>query len=175
MTEEVEVKEKMPYEAYILLKPSILDTDISVIETKIDEVLQNNGAIVKNREKFTKKNLSYAIKKTNHGYAGTISFAMNAENLNSVEKEFKVSELPILRIMITKTLPLKVKKTRKLRETIEADKVSTVKEQKPLSIDENEKPKSDVKVNAEIKKIKSKDKVTLEDIDKRLDEIMENL
>jgi len=172
---EATIKPKTSYELYMLLNPASVSGNISEIEETIGKILQKHLAQIERSEKFSKKDLAYSIQKFNYAYAANIYFFAPAKAIDEIQKELNTSEIPFLRFMISK-IEKKAKTSKPTRRTRikpiiekEAEKTTV------LPSTDTETSKDVIKKSKEVTVNDDKDKVTLEEIDKRLDEIMEQL
>ena len=175
----VEVKEKPTkttkpqnkgsfYDLYILLKATSLDLKITELEKNIKELIEKHGGKIDKVEKFVKKSLAHTMNGLDSAYAASIYFWIEAENIEKIKNELKEINENFLRFMITKYNPQTLKKKIPTREVVEKLEEATKQkiQEKMGTIAKSQQ------INAE--KIKE-DKISIEDIDKKLDEIMNNL
>lgn len=163
---------KTSYELHILLDSAVANTDINALEKKLQEMLEKNGAQNINMGKFVKKQLAYPINKNTIAYSAVISFTSQPNLISNIDAELKISEIIFLRYMITKASKATKRKSIRTKKFISKDialkeKVDIVSKDTIIE-KEQEKPKIKDSVGED-------KKVTLDDIDKRLDEIMGNL
>lgn len=184
---ETTIKPKNSYELYMLLSPSAIEGDISAVEEKISQILQKHSAQIERSEKFAKKDLAYPIQKSTYAYAANIYFFAPAESIKAIQDNLNTEDIPLLRFLVSrvdtraKAAP-SPRRTRQKPEAAEGKRIATAAEkelQQPKVAKEAEEkePQKIEKVKESAKKDteEDKDKVTLEEIDKRLDEIMEQL
>jgi len=167
---DIAVKNKVLYETFIYLDPKAIGTDISATEEKIKELLEKHGGEIKKAGKFTKVEFAYPVKKNHIGYAASFYFETSPESLDEIRAELKTSEINILRFMINRTLEIRQPKKHKTNievpEIPDFDKKKERKKEVESYASKPEPQKTDDKEGD------SKHKTTLEDIDRRLDEIM---
>lgn len=189
MTETTTIKPKNSYELYMLLSPASIDGDVSAVEETIGKILQKHGAQIERSDRFAKKNLAYNMQKFGYAYAASVYFFAPTESIKEITAELNTSEIQFLRIMITKAekrmkMPSKPRRTKpkpKTQETEVEIPEPEAKEETPVPAAEKapEKPESSAAKKETTKESEATetdvDKVTLDDIDKRLDEIMEQL
>lgn len=167
-----EEETKTSYELHILLDSAVANTDINALEKKLQEMLEKNGAQNINMGKFVKKQLAYPINKNTIAYSAVISFTSQPNIISNINAELKISEIIFLRYMITKARKATKRKSIRTKKFINKD--ITLKEKVDIV-------SKDITIEQEQEKPKIKDsiiedkKITLDDIDKRLDEIMGNL
>lgn len=188
-TQETTIKPKNSYELYVLLSPSAIEGDLSAVEEKISQILQKHSAQIERSEKFTKKDLAYPIQKSTYAYAANIYFFAPAESIEAIQTDLNTEGIPLLRFLISKidkrakaaSAPRRTR--RKPAEASAGKRVATAAEkelQQPKAVEEKkeeepQKAEKTEKAKETVKKEEDEDKVTLEEIDKRLDEIMEQL
>ncbi|OGZ61212.1 MAG: hypothetical protein A2919_01475 [Candidatus Spechtbacteria bacterium RIFCSPLOWO2_01_FULL_43_12] len=166
---DIAVKNKVLYEAFIYLGPEVASTDISAKEEKIQKLLEKHGGEIKKTGKFTKVEFSYPINKNNTGYAAGFYFEADPESLDEITADLKISEVSILRFMISRAS--EIRQPKKHKTNIEVPEIPEFdKEKKKEEIKSPVLRSKSQKTDAEEED--SKQKTTLEDIDKRLDEIM---
>ncbi|MEX0870025.1 MAG: 30S ribosomal protein S6 [Candidatus Spechtbacterales bacterium] len=188
--EETATKIKHLYDLHMLISPSSVDADISNVEQKLNDIIQGHGGVIERADKFTKRTLAYPIKNHVYAYGSDIYFRIEPSAIDEITAELKISGLEILRFMILKddqeSRSKKPKKKRREKPVRTKEKVTTKQKDEEIEkVVEGEKTtataeKDSVKTKKKKTKEKSEtetdeDKMTLDDIDKRLDEIMENL
>ncbi|MDX1608288.1 MAG: 30S ribosomal protein S6 [Candidatus Spechtbacterales bacterium] len=178
------IKAKNQYELYMLLSPEAISGNISDIENKVSEILQSHGSQIERSDKFSKKDLAYPMKSFGYAYNASIYFFASPDKIEEIKTELKLSDIDFLRIMVTRVQPRKPKKAprRKAKPKVseeDLDKAIEKTEKKAEAAEKAKegKEKSEEKPKKKEEKVKKEtdDGVTLDDIDKRLDEIMENL
>ncbi len=141
------------YELTYLVSPEISREEVKTFSQKINTFLKEAGGEIIEEIEPIRKRLAYSIKKQNQAYLGIINFSLDAEKLGDFSKKIK-SESQIIRfLLIIKNRPKIVK-------------VETTKRAKPEFSKkiEGEKPK--------IGKSPEEKKVEIEDIEKKLAEIL---
>lgn len=156
------------YDLYILLKATAADLQITELEKNIKTLIEKHSGKIDKIERFVKKNLAYTMDGVNSGYAGSIYFWVEGDKIEEIKSGLKEMEENFLRFMITKSSPAIFKKKIPTREIVE-------------KLEEATKQKTQEKVGTavepqQVSTEKTKeDKISIEDIDKKLDEIMGNL
>jgi len=182
---DITIKPKNSYELYMLLSPASFDGDVSGVEETIGKILQKHGAQIERSDRFTKKDLAYNIQKFGYAYAASVYFFAPTESIKEITAELNTSEIEFLRILITKTqkrsnISLKPRRTKPKQKTEdELKEKETTTESKPEKEVTSEKIADTGAKEEQNQKNTNKEpdenKITLDDIDKRLDEIMEQL
>ncbi|MEX0878017.1 MAG: 30S ribosomal protein S6 [Candidatus Spechtbacterales bacterium] len=180
------IKPKKSYELYMLLSPASFDGDVSGVEEAVGKILQKHGAQIERSDRFTKKDLAYNIQKFGYAYAASVYFFAPTESIEEITTELNTSDIEFLRILITKAqkrpkISTKPRRTKPKQNTEEMSKEKVaVTEANPKkeevaskNTDEPNTKKEQNQKNED--KEPDGDKITLDDIDKRLDEIMEQL
>ena len=175
----IDEKKKTPkptgnfYNLYILLESTTAISEVSELEENLKNLIEKLGGAIKKTDKFIKKDLAYPIKKAATAYAGSVYFYMHPEKMMELKEGLKELRNSLLRFILIKTSPKipdkKVASTdtlRKLDEQLEKIEEKT-KEKVGTGIGLE-------KVSTEKPQVE-KGRVTIEDIDKKLDEIMGNL
>ena len=156
MPEETQKK----YELTLILLPQLEEENLEKAKKEIEETInQLEGTIVFKKENI--QPLAYPINKQGQGIFIVSQISISPETINAFSKELKLNN-QILRHLITQ-IPVSAK--------VEKRKPATRLKSHPQKI---EKPKTTPK---EIKKPKKKpeEKIKLEEIDKKLDEIIEEI
>ncbi|MBU1163990.1 30S ribosomal protein S6 [Patescibacteria group bacterium] len=139
------------YELLYILSGQFTEEEVEKIKETIKKLIAKFEGIVSLEDSLGKKRLAYPIKKIMQGYYLLVEFNLDGQNLIKLNDEIKL-EPKVLRHLITKkviTAPSFVDKTKKLLET------------EPAAQKE------------ELKKADEKKKVSIEDLDQKLDEILD--
>ncbi|MFH1551970.1 MAG: 30S ribosomal protein S6 [bacterium] len=145
------------------------------------EIIDKNGSVSEKENQLTnliKKNLSYPIKKHQEAFCININFLLSPENINKLDKNLS-SDKNIIRFMINikKSIPAYEKKSRtmikskKNNKTLDfeiIDKIESLPEQKIPDIEQTPDKKPEPTTN----KSSSKQKIEIEELDKKLEEIL---
>lgn len=152
-------EEKRKYELTCILPPQLEEGDLEKTKKEIKEIItKSEGTIDFKEEK--KHNLAYPINKQGQGIYLISQVSISPEKINNVLNELKIHK-QILRHLLTQmpTIKPETKKPRK-KPIAKITEEEDIKEEKPLP----ETPKK-----------KPKEKVKLEEIDKKLNEIIEEI
>ncbi|TRZ78056.1 30S ribosomal protein S6 [bacterium] len=160
------------YELTYIIPGKVNDTDVPNIQAKVDAILVENGGkshIAENM--FTvpqKKKMSYEIEDSQFGYYVTVYFNAEPEAIEKISKSLDLNNdvLRFLIISIKGEIPQGVvvsKKDPERREVAEQRQVL------PKSKEVKESPE-----NKEVKKekVENSHKTSLDNLDKKLDEIL---
>lgn len=160
MPEETQKK----YELTLILPPQLEEENLEKIKKEIEETInQLEGTIV-----FKKENtqpLAYPINKQGQGIFIISQISISPETINAFSKELKLNN-QILRHLITQ-IPVSAKVEKPKKKSLGREKRPATTSSH-LAKDEKE-PKSETKGK------KPEEKIKLEEIDKKLDEIIEEI
>jgi len=137
------------YELTYLISPELNEEEIKNFSQKIQSFIQTESGILDETKTPTKIKLGYPINKSNSAYLVSVEFHLSPEKLATLEKKLK-NENQVLRFMIL---------TKKSSTTLKSLKTS--------------KGLSQTAKKSESAPIKKEKKVELKEIEKKLDEILE--
>lgn len=168
-TESTKPKKKGSfYDLYILLKATNPDLQITELEKNIKTLIEKHTGKIDRVEKFVKKNLAYTMNGLDSAYAASIYFWVEKKKIEKIKNELKEMDENFLRFIITKSNPIMLKKKILSRKIVE--KLEEVTKQK------TQEKVGNVVEPQQISSEKTKEsKISIEDIDKKLDEIMGSL
>lgn len=142
-----------PYEILYIINGEITEEEQLKITTALEAMINKAGGKIISTENLGKKRLSYPIKKIKAGYYLLSQFELAPLDLKEVEKKIKLIN-EIIRFLIVKKEPV----------------VTLEKPSKPASpVFKKEAP---VFKKEETKKPEKKEKVSIEELDAKLDEIL---
>ncbi|MFH0814469.1 MAG: 30S ribosomal protein S6 [Candidatus Falkowbacteria bacterium] len=156
------------YEMLYIIPIKFLGEEASVIE-KINSLLKKFGAQITAEDILGKKRLYYPIKATHQGIYVATEFDINAENLKKLEGNLKLT-FEILRHLIVekkKKTAEEIKKEQELQEKMLKKTEDKLDQQEEISAAQKEA----VPASRQEKKDK---KISLDDLDVKLDEILKN-
>lgn len=149
------------YELLAIIPVKYNEKEIGSIKTKVLNLIKKHGGIVTKEENLGRLKLGYRIKRENFGYYFLLNFDLEAVNLDKVERELRLMT-EILRHLIVKA-KVKSKADIEREERIQKRKIA----------EEEKKMKEEMMVEEEkVKAPKKEKKITLEELDKKLDEIL---
>ena len=141
------------YELTYLNTPDLSEEELKDFSKKISDFILTEGGTLDKITAPIRKKLAYPIKEKNEMFLATLSFYLNPEGLKNFEKKLK-SENQILRYMLL---------IKKVSEKIILKRIR----RKPLEISEKPfRPSEEIRVKPKDKKVE------LEEIDKKIDEIL---
>ena len=151
------------YEMLYIVPNKFTEDESKKIVEKVRKVITENGGTITYEENWGKKKLSYTINHNNHGYYNLFEFDCEREKLARIERLIKMDQ-DILRHMIIK----------KKVET-EEEKESQKKIAEKIAIKNiNKKAEEEKKEEkAEQKQKETKKKVDLDELDDKLDKILD--
>ncbi|MBI2463209.1 MAG: 30S ribosomal protein S6 [Candidatus Spechtbacteria bacterium] len=194
-------KEVRTYQLTYILPPTITEEAVAQRRNEITQQLTEKGANVTEGRDASKKKLAYPIAGQTYGFMGEIQFWASSEALPAIQQAIKHID-DLTRFMITYEKPRKTQQRvrpsiNKTAGAIAENQAKTtsheIKEAPAFakSYDEaREAPKQPTEITAEKtegfarvfdqqeqpkKETHFKEKISIEDIDKRLDEIMKNI
>lgn len=139
------MKKNKLYELICLISPEINEEELSVLSNKINSLIKEKGGILEKEISLFKKKLAYPIEKFSVAYLKILGFQLENQKLEELKKEIN-SEKNVLRLTI---LNKKLIKRKKIKGRLPATKILATTKEKP------------------------KKKVELKEIEKKLEEILE--
>ena len=146
------------YELLYIISNKFSEEELTPIKAKVEKIIVDNGGVITFKEVWGKKKLAYPIKHFNYGYYNLIEFDLVGEKLAKVNRIIELSE-EILRHQIIRT------KFRTLEEITQDKK-------KSMDIFNKTREVTKVKDKPEVKE-KIKVMVNLQELDEKLDKILE--
>lgn len=143
------------YEISFFINPDVKEEEVSAYAQKIKDFISELGGDISKEQPIQKKKLAYPIKKARQGYFGSMLFNFGADNLKALDKKLKLEE-SLLRYLI-----------------IAADKdyLAQMKKQEE-EIKEKFQRITQPSEGAAKKTAKTEDKTKLEEIEKKLEELL---
>ncbi len=157
----------MNYELSFIISSNLPETEHAKVQEEILSYLKNAKATVtKEPYLLGRKKLAYPIKKQKHGFYVFLEFSTeNPNGLRDIDTKLKHNNSLLRHLIIKKDANIKTKPIKSLEEKVEAKKPSKPVKPQPRPIAPT--PKAEPKAEAKT------DKVDLDDIDKKLDELLE--
>ena len=167
------------YETLFLVPGTYTEEEYPQIIKKIKDLIQKTGGQITHEKDLGRRKLAYTIKQNTHGYYYLVEMDLDSKELRPFDGTIKLMN-EILRHQT-------VKKIKKTKEEIEKEKQQAEKrreyaeekekiEEKPIADEKpaiEEIPEKSDKLK-EISRKEDEEKIKLEDLDKRLDEILDN-
>ncbi|MFA5075897.1 MAG: 30S ribosomal protein S6 [Patescibacteria group bacterium] len=165
----IEEQNQKHYEMLTIIPAQYTDDEMPGVINKIKGILAEHNGRITLEENLGKKKLSYAIKQVFHGYYWLCEFNLLPEELKKLHGSLKLAP-EVLRYLIVakheKTAEEKIaekeRKDRELKVIEDKLKAEIVAEEK---VDKKEEEK---------KEAEKPGKVSLEDLDKKLDELIDD-
>lgn len=166
----------MQYETMFIVSSELEEKDK---DKKIDEVkttLAKYGATILHEAAWGKRKLAYTIKKEKHGYFTILNFESDPESLLPIQEKLKFMD-HLLRFMLIKMPFLKESAKKAVAPKTE---IELAEEKKQYAAVETEKKLKEKAVSSNKKEVtKEKEKastkpVDIQDLDKKLDEILQD-
>lgn len=185
-------KDKVSYDIHVLMSPTTSEEGLTRTRDDITKILEDSGAHIKRSNQFSKSHLAYPIEKNSTAYTASIQFLAAPDTIHEIRKTIALLEEGPLRYLLSKEPKKIIQKNRRRKPAHLLEKTPFQAEkniQKGYEAgDENTSPEMvkdaegvektesfHVKEESEKSVASKDDKVTLDDIDKKLDEIMGNL
>ncbi len=167
------------YELTYIVSPNITLEEAQTKAKELEEQIQKNGGVILKSEKPIAKTLSYQIKKSGSGFISILEFQAEPEIIEEIISKLKENK-DLLRHMILVKNPARKFKERRQRikpipatelavEAVVEKNTEEITEQKPTPSTVKEEKKATVK---KVRSEKNKEKAEIEDLDKKLDEIL---
>lgn len=149
------------YEMLYIVPIKFLGEEVAVIE-KINSLLKKFGAEITAENILGKKRLYYPIKATHQGIYVATEFDMNPENLKKLGANLKLTTEILRHLIIEKKKKTaeEIKKEQELQEKILKKTEDKLEQQEEISTTPKEEKKDK--------------KISLDDLDVKLDEILKN-
>jgi ribosomal protein S6 len=135
-----------------------------IVEKVASLIKENNGAITKD-DNLGKQKLAYTIKTFSHGYYLLYEFDLPKANLHKLNRALSLANEVLRFLIIKKKIKSEtdIKQEKALQERLAKNKEKEIEKMRADKEEVKEKPKKE----------SSKEKVSLEDLDKKLDEILD--
>jgi len=151
----------MQYELLYIIPAQYTDEEIGGTVEKVTKILEDTGVKITRNENLGKLKLAYPIKHVRHGFYVLVEFEADAEKIRRLERE--------LRLMPEVLRHQTIRLERKLKEGEEKKEIKMISYEAPGREEEKPAPRP-----REEKRVAPKKKVNLEELDKKLDEILES-
>ncbi len=156
---------KIPqYEVLYIVSNKYTEEEAQKINKETKKLLESKGAKVSNIEEWGKKKLAYSINHFNHGYYYLIEFETEGINLAGINKELRM-KTELLRYIVAVRSDKAKAEEEKIKKALEEEKKQKIKETEDKEEEKKQEPKKETK--------KEKKKISLEDLDDKLDKILD--
>lgn len=170
----------MKYELFYLIGAS-KEAEIDKIKEEVKKIVAENGGIFEEKETQEKRRLAYKVKHETHGTYIAQRFELSeTENIKDINSKINLHS-GVLRFVISKAseLPELKSKEERISEAAEretkartSEKVEKTKESSREAAPKAKAEKKPEKVEEKAKEEKKKEEVASDDIDKKLEEIL---
>lgn len=152
------------YEMLFIVPNKFTEEEALGILEKTKGIITDNGGQITYEEKWGKKKMAYPIDNNNHGYYYVVEFDSERSQVARMENLIKMSSDVLRHMIVSKKVESEEEKEskKKIAEKIAAKNLEKKEEE------EKEEAEEDVKEKKEEKK-----KVDLEDLDDKLDKILD--
>ena len=141
------------YELLYIVSNKYSEEELRPISDQANKIIKDNGGVITSHEEWGKKRLAYPIEHFNYGYYNLVEFDIASNKLAKINNELRLAK----EIMRHQIVAKKVKTAAAIKKEKEIfDKIAT-------------KAAAQEKATKE----KTKGKVDLEELDKKLDKILE--
>lgn len=176
-------REAPHYEILFIVPNKFTIEELKPILEKIKKIITDNGGEITYSEKWGNKKLAYKIHGFSHGYYNLFEFDAPSEKANQINNIIKMDNDIIRHLIIAKEKrsadeilsEKKIEKARRdaSRKENEAKEAKNEPKRKVKAPTEKKKEEVSAKKPEEEKQEKDKKKVSLDDLDDKLDKILE--
>ncbi|MFW0838066.1 MAG: 30S ribosomal protein S6 [Candidatus Komeilibacteria bacterium] len=153
--------EKKHYELTYIVSTAIAETEHPAIKQSVADNLTQAGATITDQQDLGKKKFTYVIDKVRHGFYQVIEFDTEPATINTINQNLKLNS-NVLRFLIVIKNPISAAAQERQA------KIQKAHEERAEEKENNDKSKK----TSETKK--PKQKVSLEDLDEKLDQILDS-
>ena len=153
------------YELLYIVPTRYTDDELNPIKQKVRQIIESENGKIFLEDNLGKKKLAYPIKKIFQGYYLLCHFDLEGSALKKINRDLQLSD-EIIRYIVVKFEPKTAVKLEKIKEGMKS--IYDIHEDREFAAPKPvyEEPKKE--------KEKEQEKVNLEDLDKKLDEIIKN-
>ncbi len=184
------------YELTYIVSIKYLESELQQVMDQVSGLLKEFGGVVTSEQVLGKQRLAFPIKFTHQGTYVVVEFDMEAENIKKLDDLLKLKNELLRHLLITKRVRTEeeMKREKELQEKLRQEKEDELKEMEQNNKDrvkrdgvrktakrttvaksveaKNETPAVEVDVATKEAPKKKAVKVSMEDIDKKIDEIL---
>lgn len=143
------------YELTYIIATTIPETEHAEIKKQVESILEKNEAVITDQQDLGKKKFTYAIDKIRHGFYLAVEFDILPDKIEKINEELKLNNQVLRSLLVIKKQLTPEEKAKQIRLKEVKDKAK----------------KEAVTAKVEEKVIKKTTKVSLEDLDEKLDQI----
>lgn len=156
------------YELNYFLSPELNESEISACAQTIKKFIAEAGGNITTEAPAQKKKIGQPIKKFAFGYFGIFYFQSEPDGIEKLKSNLKM-EPKILRYMIVAKKPISTAEEKPLFKAIKKPKISV----SPAPIETKLTEKTSSSSTSELEKMEpKKEKIKMEELDKKLEEIL---
>ncbi|MBI3290658.1 30S ribosomal protein S6 [Candidatus Falkowbacteria bacterium] len=146
------------YELLYLISGNYTDKELTPTKELVKNLIAKFGGEIKSEDSLGKKKLAYPVKGDHQGYYLIYQFDMDGNNLAELNKNLKLTNEILRHVIVKKEL----KPSRPIRKAVNRIGITEEKSVRPKIQAKEDKPEN-----------KDDNKIKLEDLDEKLDEILE--
>lgn len=165
------------YEMMCVISTHFDEEKIKEIFKNINSQIKAAGGIIIREEDLGRKKLAYIIDHQSHGHYGILEFDLPKDTLSELENKFRLSD-ELLRYLIIKIIPKteeEVAQEKEKKDIAQTNKMEKIKKEISQEEEKTVEIVSDkIKTEKEKKDDREDKKVSLEDLDKKLDELLDD-
>lgn len=164
---------KQHYEMMYIIPMKYAVEDLESIFKKVRETLQKFGGEITSEKNLGNQKLAYPIKQVLQAYYIILEFDCEKENIKPFERSLRLIDEVLRHMIVTKKIKTAEEKEKegKLLEKISREQEERAKQE--LEKDQEKLKESEHKSPVQAPAVKKEVKVSLEDLDKKLDEILD--
>lgn len=180
------------YELTYIIAPDITIEEAEAKSKEIENAIQSKEGVILKSDKPVAKTLSYQIKKFGSGFFAILEFQSEPEVMVQIKSDIEKDGKILRHLILVKNPARKLKERRQrikpalvvenIAKEVQKDaekvvefvkeKIEKILEEKPASVKDSGEARPEKKTTTRKKAEKSKEKAEMEDIDKKLDEIL---
>ena len=158
----------MNYEILYIAPNKYSETEIKAVDAKIESILTDNKAAIIKIDHWGKKKLAYPIKHYDYGYYTLIIFSATGEAIAKITKKLNLNQ-DVIRFQVVK----EVKKSLIVKRERKAKTIKDVIDKTEKGVEVKVKKSKEEKLEAEKNGAKKQEKIRIDDLDEKLDELLE--
>jgi len=153
------------YEILYIIPSSYTKEETKPIDDKVKKLIEEQDGKITLDDDLGKLKFAYPVKHQSHGYYHLFEFNMPKQNLQNLNNALKLTNKVLRFIIVKKKIKTvaELKKEKALHDKLTKKKEKEIEKMKEEKKEAKEKPKKEEKEG----------KISLEDLDKKLDEILD--
>jgi len=162
-------KSEIPhYELLYIISNKFTEDELKPIMETVTKFIENNKGTITYTEEWGNKKMAYSIQHFKYGYYNLIEFDAEAKNLQEIDKQLRMSGDVLRHQIVTK----EARTVEEIKEQKEKEE-KIIAKQKEQNNKETEKKEKKEEKPKEVKRKSTKPKVNLNDLDEKLDKILD--